>query len=631
MALSRWLTSKLPLHVAVVTPIVVLIMVSASLIAYLSLQSTQQVTEELAYQVRAELANRLEERLRGFLGVSISLLEQDAAELQPGLDPESTLRHLWHQVRAFQSVHAIFLADLPGNLLGVRRREDGTLLILRSSAGAGGRLEYFHADRDGHPGAPAKVVENYDPRQRPWYQAALARNGQTWGEIFTTAGQDSLHLPVARPVYDARGELTGVVACSLNLDMLGRFLEDLPIDRSGETFIMDRDGLLVASSTRQVLLRPGPQGPARLPAVDSDSALVRESARQLLAQHPDLKAIERRQFLELEVEGRRMYLQAQPFRDGLGIDWLTVMVLPADDLLAKANSSRQATILVCLALLCMSLILGITLSHWISEPVGAIARAASRIAQGDLEQQVATPPTQELGQLAQSFNQMARQLKETFQALRQERGQLAERVDQRTQELKHSHDLLDETQKIGRIGGWDLDPVSGQVAWTQEMFRLLDLDPTQGPDMASAEAFLAPPFREPFRSAVRQALAQGTPWQMEVRMTTAKGREIWARVMGRPRGGPGPGLRLAGTFQDITERKKAQDQQTKLIAELQQALAEVKKLSGLLPICSNCKKIRNDEGYWEQVEGYIAKHSDAQFSHGICPECIAKLYGDVKR
>lgn len=62
--------------------------------------------------------------------------------------------------------------------------------------------------------------------------------------------------------------------------------------------------------------------------------------------------------------------------------------------------------------------------------------------------------------------------------------------------------------------------------------------------------------------------------------------------------------------------------------ELEQALSDVKELSGLLPICSSCKNIRNDDGYWEQIEGYLKKHSKAEFSHGLCPECMEKLYGD---
>jgi len=78
----------------------------------------------------------------------------------------------------------------------------------------------------------------------------------------------------------------------------------------------------------------------------------------------------------------------------------------------------------------------------------------------------------------------------------------------------------------------------------------------------------------------------------------------------------------------MLERKIQQQNREKddLIAKLQEALDNVKKLSGLIPICSNCKKIRNDEGYWKQIEGYISEHSEARFSHGICPECAKKIY-----
>ncbi|OGP68397.1 MAG: hypothetical protein A2169_07910 [Deltaproteobacteria bacterium RBG_13_47_9] len=83
-----------------------------------------------------------------------------------------------------------------------------------------------------------------------------------------------------------------------------------------------------------------------------------------------------------------------------------------------------------------------------------------------------------------------------------------------------------------------------------------------------------------------------------------------------------------GSFQDITERKRIEEEREKLIRELQEALAKVKKLSGFLPICASCKKIRGDKGYWEQVEVYIRDHSEAEFSHGICPDCMKKLYPD---
>lgn len=96
------------------------------------------------------------------------------------------------------------------------------------------------------------------------------------------------------------------------------------------------------------------------------------------------------------------------------------------------------------------------------------------------------------------------------------------------------------------------------------------------------------------------------------------------------------GKYYTGIIRDITQRKQAEQelQQTmkereNLIRELQYALENIKTLQGLIPICANCKKIRDDKGYWNQVEGYISAHTDAKFSHGICPDCAKKLYGDV--
>jgi hypothetical protein len=79
---------------------------------------------------------------------------------------------------------------------------------------------------------------------------------------------------------------------------------------------------------------------------------------------------------------------------------------------------------------------------------------------------------------------------------------------------------------------------------------------------------------------------------------------------------------------EIEERKLAQIEKDNMIVELKGALLKVKALSGLLPICASCKKIRDDTGYWNQIESYIKEHSEAEFSHGICPDCAKRLYPD---
>jgi transcriptional regulator with GAF, ATPase, and Fis domain len=92
------------------------------------------------------------------------------------------------------------------------------------------------------------------------------------------------------------------------------------------------------------------------------------------------------------------------------------------------------------------------------------------------------------------------------------------------------------------------------------------------------------------------------------------------------------GNQIAGAItnaQLFIERKRVGEERERLILQLQDALAEVKQLSGLLPICASCKKIRDDKGYWNQIEEYIRDRSEAEFSHSICPDCMKKLYPDL--
>jgi PAS domain S-box-containing protein len=84
-----------------------------------------------------------------------------------------------------------------------------------------------------------------------------------------------------------------------------------------------------------------------------------------------------------------------------------------------------------------------------------------------------------------------------------------------------------------------------------------------------------------------------------------------------------------GIIRDISDRKKFEEERNQLIKSLQKSLTKIKTLSGMLPICASCKNIRDDKGYWNQIETYLRKHSEAEFSHGICPECVKKLYPNL--
>lgn len=123
----------------------------------------------------------------------------------------------------------------------------------------------------------------------------------------------------------------------------------------------------------------------------------------------------------------------------------------------------------------------------------------------------------------------------------------------------------------------------------------------------------------------RKARGEGVPEQFEFQFLRKDGDAL--DVKARVRRVERDGRRIFyGCVRDITERKRAEAERERLIAELQYALARIKTLSGLIPICAVCKKIRDDQGYWQQVEVYVRDHTGADFSHGICPECFKVLY-----
>jgi PAS domain S-box-containing protein len=127
-------------------------------------------------------------------------------------------------------------------------------------------------------------------------------------------------------------------------------------------------------------------------------------------------------------------------------------------------------------------------------------------------------------------------------------------------------------------------------------------------------------------------ITSGSEWEGEFHNKKKSGELYWESAVISPiKDVRGIITHFLAVKEDITQRKKAEAEREKLINELQVALADVKTLSGLIPICSSCKKIRDDQGYWNILESYIMKHSDARFTHGMCPECMAKFYPDITK
>jgi PAS domain S-box-containing protein len=136
---------------------------------------------------------------------------------------------------------------------------------------------------------------------------------------------------------------------------------------------------------------------------------------------------------------------------------------------------------------------------------------------------------------------------------------------------------------------------------------------------------------ELYRNDDRRVIDSGVPRLLiEEPQTTPDGTIITLLTSKLPlRDAHGEIIGVLGTYMDITDRKRIEEELERERLRLTRALDDVKVLRGILPICANCKKIRDDTGYWSQVERYVSDHSGAEFTHSICPECAKLLYPDL--
>jgi PAS domain S-box-containing protein len=179
-------------------------------------------------------------------------------------------------------------------------------------------------------------------------------------------------------------------------------------------------------------------------------------------------------------------------------------------------------------------------------------------------------------------------------------------------------------------GIWDLNIATGRVYLSHNLKSMLGYGGNEiGDTIDDLNALIHPDDRDALEAKVKEHLPGGKPYfQIEYRLQCKDGSYKWILVRGKEiaHAKDGRPLRVIGTHTDISERKNQEVKHERLIRELQEALARVKQLSGLLPICSYCKKIRDDKGYWKQIELYIREHSEADFSHSICQDCMKKFH-----
>jgi len=461
------------------------------------------------------------------------------------------------------------------------------------------------ADREGRMFASALPFGSINLWQKKYFQEAVRTKTFSAGEYSIGQISGRAVLPFAYPVTDSGGRVEGVVLVGLDLEKYGRSFVKISQFPKGSTL-----NLLDRNYTRLY----------RYP--DNEKFAGKTDLPEMIRQIS--KGPREGIFTTVGVDGvRRIFAYRQFFLEGGSSPYLYLRVgIPEEQALAPARKSFLRN----LALVTVSLIAAV-LTAWLLGHILIVRRldrlvdAAMKVGQGDFSTRTRLDRVGgELGQLARSFDEMAQSL---------EKKELDRR--QAEEKIKQSEEKLKEAHRIARLGDWELDLIHNTLRWSDGVYELFEINPAEFG--ASYEAFLYavhPDDREKVNHAYTESVKTRTPYEITHRLRMTDGRIKWVNEICRteydPQGHP---IKSFGIVQDITDLKQAQEEREKLIAELQQAMSDVKVLSGMLPICASCKKIRDDKGYWNRIEAYIGKHSNAQFSHGICPECARKLYPEL--
>ena len=426
---------KIPLYLVLVVPFVLQIFAAVGLIGWLSLRNGQKDVHDIASQLRNEVTARILQRVTTYLETPqiVTQINADAVRLgELNLQDSGSLeRHFWHQMQLFKSLRPIAFGNEQGEIRSVDRLDDGTLVIRVVDKSTGGKYHTYATDNQGNRAKLIEVKETFDPRTRPWYKAAVKIGKLTWTEIYPYFSSDSLAISAARPFYDNKtGTLLGVTNATLSLSQIGDFLNELKIGRSGQTFIVERSGDLVACSRLQkpftISKEGGEEKRSRLQAIHSSNRLTRLTAQYLIEHFGDLSRINGSQQLDFKIDGKRQFLQVTPFADAHGLDWLIVVVVPEDDFMKRINANTHTTIVLCLLALVLATLMGILTARRISRSILRLSKASRALAKraavadfasGQLDQKIEPEGIDELELLVQSFNLMAKQLQESFAAL----------------------------------------------------------------------------------------------------------------------------------------------------------------------------------------------------------------------
>ena len=452
---------NLSLQNIITLPFLLQIFLTVGLVGYLSWRNGEQAVNNVTSKLRSEVTAGVKQHLENYLATphlivqlkqkSIKLKQLDLKDL-PSMQPD-----FWSTIRLFDSVRAIYLGDETGKFIYIK--QEAGKFYSREVKEVPKRRTYI-LDNLGQKRQLLEVDE-YDPRQRPWYVNSQITQRNNWSKIYTFS-KGELGITAAGLVKDSQGNIQGIVGVDLILSGINNFLQNIEISKNGQVFILERNGYLVATSTTEkpFIYDRLQKKEKRLRVIDSQNLLTKATAQHISKHFGSLYQLDRPEQLDFKLTGdgiesaeqnNRQFVQVLPYQDKFGLDWLIVVVIPEADFMQEIHANTRNTIWLCLLALAIASIFGIYTSRRIAQPIAHLSQVTNLIAQSarsrktgtDFYPVVRAKSIKEIKLLAQSFNEMVIQLKAAFRDLENTNEQLEERVKQRTEALVKAKEAAD--------------------------------------------------------------------------------------------------------------------------------------------------------------------------------------------
>jgi PAS domain S-box-containing protein len=423
----------IPLRLILTVPFVLLIAGTTGLVSYVSLQNSQRSVNSLAYKLMLEISDRIHLYLSNYLKTPhlINHLNVQASELKhiDITNPQSLERYFLAKIQVFNSKRIHFV-NPQGGLVGAGNDERG-LSISFTNNFKKGELFVYSVDNQGKRKKILVNQQTYDGTQRPFYRKALLKGKPTWTPIFSyVPAYRGLGIAASYPIYNQKQQLQGVFTSDIDLFSISEFLKKLQVGTHGQVFIIERSGLMVATSTSEKAFVTGANGREnkRLNVLESKQPLIRLAGEYLASQFDDLSQIQTPQQFSFDIEGKKQFLLIIPYSDQLGLDWLIVTVLPASDLTADIDENTRFTLIFSFGALAGAIALGLLLTQFIVRPMQKLGQTSLALANGEWNQPVAQDSLiAEFQVLQNSFHWMSQQLKQSYESVKTALEQSEER------------------------------------------------------------------------------------------------------------------------------------------------------------------------------------------------------------